>query len=88
VRGRLRRARASALVLALALVLAGAAYLALRALDPRPWVALVGACGPLLIPGLPAALMLAATLRHGDPYDVSHRYPPGSHLGRSVGPRE
>jgi hypothetical protein len=35
--------------------------------------------------GLPAGLMLGATLRHGDPYDVSHRYPPGAYLGRSVG---
>jgi len=33
------------------------------------------AAAPLLVVGLPAALMLGATIRHGDPYDVSHKYP-------------
>jgi hypothetical protein len=37
-------------------------------------VALVLAAIPLVIPGAPAALMLVDTIRHGDPYDVLHRY--------------
>jgi hypothetical protein len=36
--------------------------------DPRPWVALVIAAGPLVVLGLPAWLMLYAILRRGDPY--------------------
>jgi hypothetical protein len=70
--------RAQAVVVAVALGLAALAW------QLHPILAL----GPLVCPGLPAALMLAATLRHGDPYDVSHRYPPGAHLGRSVSPPE
>lgn len=64
------------MVLVLALLAAGGLALA------HPVLALI----PLVVPGLPVALMLGATLRHGDPYDVSHRYPPGAYLGRSVGP--
>jgi hypothetical protein len=83
---RLRRAAVPALVLVLAVVLALLAWALLAVLDPRPWVALLGACGPLIVPGGPAALMLWAALRHCDPYDVSHRYP--SEGRGSVGPRE
>jgi hypothetical protein len=75
-------------VLAVAALLALAVYVWVRSFDPRPWVALVLAAGPLLVLGAPSALMLYATLRHGDPYDVSHRYGPGSYLGRSVSPHE
>lgn len=82
MRQRLRRARGSAVVLGLALLLALAAYVWVRSFDPRPWVALVIACCPLVVLGLPAGLMLGATLRRGDPYDVLHEYP------GSVGPRE
>ena len=83
---RLRRAAGPAAVLVLAVILALLAWALLRLVDPRPWVALLAACGPLLIPGAPAALMLGSTLRHGDPYDVRHRYP--SEGPGSVGPRE
>jgi hypothetical protein len=43
--------------------------------------ALVVAAIPLVLLGLPAGLMLAETIRYGDPYDLL-RSP------RSVGPRE
>lgn len=88
MRGNLRRARASAVVLLVAVFLSVAAYAWVVTFDPRPWVALLLCAVPLVVPGLPAVLMLVATIRHGDPYDVSHRYPPGAHLGRSVGPPE
>jgi hypothetical protein len=29
---------------------------------------------PLIMPGAPAALLAWATIRHGDAYDVTHRY--------------
>lgn len=61
-------------VLCLALGLALAAWAALDALDPRPWVALIGAAGPLIIPGGPAALLLWHGRGGRDPLDVSHRY--------------
>jgi hypothetical protein len=64
------------------LVLTGG--LAVAAWQAHPVLALA----PLVALGLPAALMLGATIRHGSPYDVSHRYPPGVHLGRSVSPDE
>lgn len=35
---------------------------------------LVLACCPLLVLSLPAGLLAWATLRHGDPYNVEHRY--------------
>lgn len=70
--------RGQAVVLGLALVLA------VLAGQAHPVLAAI----PLVVLGLPAGLMLAATVRHGDPYDVRHRYPPGAHLGRSVGPPE
>jgi hypothetical protein len=57
--------RGPAVVLGLALL--GAVALGLV----HPILALV----PLVVPGLPAALMLGATIRHGDPYDVRYRYP-------------
>jgi hypothetical protein len=60
--------RGPATVFALAVVAAGFAW----QLDPL--LALV----PLVVPGLPAALLLQATIRHGDPYDVRYRYPAGS----------
>lgn len=40
------------------------------------------AAAPLVALGLPAALMLQATIRHGDPYDVLYKY------RRSVTPPE
>lgn len=67
-RRRLRRARPSAIALGVALLLSLAAYVWVRSFDPRPYVAWVLASGPLAMPGAPAALMLYATLRYGDPY--------------------
>jgi hypothetical protein len=64
-------------VAVLVLAVAGAVALGVYV---HPVLALV----PLVVPGLPAALMLGATIRHGDPYDVRYRYPPGAYLGRSV----
>ncbi len=86
MRSRLRRARASLIVLGLALLGAVGVYVWVRSFDPRPWVAYVLAAVSLVCPGLPAALMAGATLRRGDPYDVSHRYP--SEGSGSVTPRE
>ncbi len=83
---RLRRARAAVAVLLAAVFLSVAAYAWIVTFDPRPWAALVLAAAPLVVLGLPAALMLCATIRHGDPYDVSHRYP--SEGSGSVTPRE
>jgi hypothetical protein len=60
-----REAAPASAVLGLA---AGLAYL-LGHLHP------VLAAVPLVMPGAPAALMLWARLRHGDPYDVRYRYP-------------
>lgn len=82
VRRRLRRARASAVVLLVAVFLSVAAYAWVVTFDPRPWAGLVIAAAPLVVLGLPAFLMLYATIRRGDPYDVSHKHP------GSVGPRE
>lgn len=65
--------RGPAVVLAVAVVGAGFAW----QLDP------VLALVPLVVPGLPAALLLQAVIRHGDPYDVRYRYRPGS-----VGPHD
>jgi hypothetical protein len=67
---RLRRARATAAVLLSAVALSVAAYAWIAASDPRPWVALVFAAGPLVVLGLPAWLLLWATIRRGDPYDL------------------
>lgn len=79
-----RQAIAVALGLVLAVLLGyGAVVEGLPAL-----AVLVIAAVPLVGLALPAGLMLGATLRHGDPYDVRHRYPPGAYLGRSVGPHE
>lgn len=74
----MRRAVGPAAVLGLA---AGLAYLLGHA---HPLLAAI----PLVVLGLPAGLLLQAIVRHGDPYDVRHRYPPGAYLGRSVGPPE
>lgn len=73
VRRRARRARASAVLLLVSAFLSVAAYSWVVTFDPRPWAALVIAAGPLLCPGLPAALFLLAIIRRGDPYDVTRR---------------
>ena len=65
----------------LLVVLAGALGFAALAWQVHPVLAAV----PMIALGVPAGLMAWATWRHGDPYDVSHRYPPGAYLGRSVG---
>lgn len=38
------------------------------------WACLFIACGPLLLLTVPAGLLLWATIRHGDPHDVTYRY--------------
>lgn len=65
--------RGPAIVLALAALAAGFVW------QVHPLLALA----PLVMPGLPAALLLQAMIRHGDPYDVTYRYSPGS-----VGPSD
>lgn len=71
---RLRRARGMVAVLLLAVLLSVAGYVWIVLADPRPWVAVVVSAVPLVVLGLPAWLMLWATIRRGDAYDVSHRY--------------
>jgi hypothetical protein len=68
-RHRLRRARASVILLLAAVLLSVVAYAWVVPFDPRPWAGLVIAAGPLVVLGLPAWLMLWATIRRGDPYD-------------------
>lgn len=60
----MRRARAYLVVLLLALVAAWLLALV------HPLLALV----PLIVPGAPAVLLAWATIRHGDPYSVLHKY--------------
>jgi cation transport ATPase len=79
VRRRLRRARGAAVALLIAAFLSVAVYAWIAAFDPRPWVAFVLAACPLVVLGMPAALMLYATIRRGDPYGYEVR---------SVTPRE
>jgi hypothetical protein len=68
--------RRQATALAVAIVLA--VLLGAGALVEGLWwpAVLVIAAVPLVLLGLPAGLMLAATLRYGDPYDLLDR--PGS----------
>lgn len=75
MRARLRRARGFLIALAVACLLALAVHAWIGSFDPRPWVADLLAFGAFLPLGAPALLLTYATLRRGDPYDVSHRYP-------------
>jgi hypothetical protein len=54
----------------LAVVGLAVAAAVLLAVAVHPLLGLV----PLVMPGAPAALLAFATVRHGDPYDVRHRY--------------
>lgn len=65
-----RQATAFALGLALAVLLAFEA----DAEGLAWWAVLVIAVVPLVLLSLPAGLLLWATWRHGDPYNVEHRY--------------
>lgn len=69
-------------VAGLSAVLGFAAGLAFLLWHVHPVLALI----PLVVPGLPAGLMFAATIRHGSPYDVGYLYPSGG-VG-SVGPHD
>ena len=68
MRQRFRRARACLVTFVVACLIGLAVNAWVASFDPRPWVAhLLGFVGFVPL-GVPAALLVYATLRHGDPY--------------------